>query len=234
MAKLVWDEVGKRFYETGVSKCVLYLQDKDGKYPKGVAWSGITAITESPSGAEATDIYADNIKYATLRSAELLGATIEAYTSPDEWDQCDGMAEPVKGVKVGQQSRASFGLCYRTEIGNDTSTEEDDGYKLHFIYGATASPSEKGYQTINESPEALSFSWELSTTPVNVEGYKATSSMTISSLEIDDEALASLEAIIYGTDDKEARLPLPDEIIETIKGSTPSETKINNDDTPQG
>lgn len=234
MAKLVWDEVGKRFYETGVSKCVLYLQDKDGKYPKGVAWSGITAITESPSGAEATDIYADNIKYATLRSAELLGATIEAYTSPDEWDQCDGMAEPVKGVKVGQQSRASFGLCYRTEIGNDTSTEEDDGYKLHFIYGATASPSEKGYQTINESPEALSFSWELSTTPVNVEGYKATSSMTISSLEIDEDSLAALEAIIYGTDDKEARLPLPDEIIETIKGNTPSETKINNDDTPQG
>lgn len=234
MAKLVWDEVGKRFYETGVSKCVLYLQDKEGKYPKGVSWSGITAITESPSGAEATDIYADNIKYATLRSAELLGATIEAYMSPDEWDQCDGMAEPVKGVKVGQQSRTSFGLCYRTEVGNDTSTEEDDGYKLHFIYGATASPSEKGYQTINESPEALSFSWELSTTPVNVEGYKATSSMTISSLEIDEASLAALEAIIYGSEDTEARLPLPDEIIATIKGNTPVETKVNIEDTPQG
>lgn len=235
MAKLVWDEVGKRFYETGVSKCVLYLQDKEGKYPKGVAWSGITGITESPSGAEATDIYADNIKYATLRSAEILGATIEAYTSPDEWDQCDGMAEPVKGLKIGQQSRSSFGLCYRTEIGNDTSTEEDDGYKLHFIYGATASPSEKGYQTINESPEALSFSWEITTTPVNVEGYKPASSMVISSLEISEAALKAIEDVAYGTEEQEARLPLPDEIIEIIKNDGVSSMRSKSSvEIPQG
>lgn len=228
--KLVWDEVGKRFYETGVSKCVLYLQNSEGDYPKGVAWNGITGITESPSGAEASDIYADNIKYATLRSAELLGATIEAYTSPDEWALCDGMAEPVKGLKLGQQNRSSFGLCYRTEIGNDTNTDSDDGYKLHFIYGATASPSEKGYSTINESPEALSFSWELSTTPVNVEGYKATSFISISSLEVSSEALSEIEEIVYGSDKEEARLPLPDEIIELIKKhvaeDTPSETTV--------
>lgn len=215
--KLVWDKVGERYYETGVSKCALYLQDSKGTYPKGVAWNGITGITESPSGAEANDIYADNIKYATLRSAELLGATLEAYTSPDEWAECDGSIEPVKGLRIGQQTRRSFGLTYVTQIGNDTSTEEDDGYKIHFIYGATASPSERAYQTTNESPEAITFSWELSTTPVNVDGYKPTSFISISSLDIDPKALKAIEEAIYGTDTEDPHLPLPDEIIEMIK-----------------
>lgn len=215
--KLKWDQVGERYYETGVSSCALYLQGEGGTYPKGVAWNGITAITESPSGAEATDLYADDIKYATLRSAETLGATIEAYTSPDEWAKCDGYAEPVEGLKIGQQSRSSFGLAYKTQIGNDTSTEDDDGYNLHLVYGATASPSERGYQTVNESPEAITFSWEIQTTPVTVEGFKPTASLTLNSLKIVKEAMAALEAVLFGSDSAEARLPLPDEVIEIIK-----------------
>lgn len=221
MARIEWDEVGKRYYETGVSKCVLYPQKSDGSYPKGVAWNGITGITETPSGAEATDLYADNIKYATLRSAETFGATIEAYTSPDEWALCDGSAEPLKGVKVGQQSRNSFGLTYVTEVGNDTSTDEDDGYKIHFVYGGTASPSERGYTTKNESPEAITFSWEVSTTPVNVPGLKPASFISISSLEISAKALKAIEDVIYGTEENEPKLPLPEELFNIIKEADP-------------
>ena len=218
MSRIIWDEVGERFFETGVSKCVLYLQD-EGKYPKGVAWNGITGITESPSGAEATDLYADNIKYATLRSAETFGCTVEAYTSPDEWALCDGSVEPFKGVKVGQQSRKSFGLTYVTEIGNDTDPE--DGYKIHFIYGGTASPSERAYATKNESPEAITFSWEVSTTPVNVPDLKPTSFISISSLDISEDALKAVEDVIYGTEEKEAYLPLPEELFKIIEEADP-------------
>lgn len=223
MSKLVWDEVGNRFYETGVNQAVLYPQGVNGKYPKGVVWNGITGITESPSGAEASDLYADNIKYATLRSAETLGGTIEAYTYPDEWGACDGSAEPVKGLKIGQQSRATFGLSYKTLIGNDTASSDDDGYNLHLVYGATASPSERAYATVNDSPEAITFSWEFQTTPINVEGYKPTSSLTLNSLALGLDVMKAVEDILYGSDDKEARLPLPDEIIEIIKQSTLTE-----------
>lgn len=219
MAKLEWDKVGERFYETGVSHGVLYLQDAQGTYSKGVVWNGLTGITESPDGAEASDLYADDIKYASLRSAEKFGATIEAYTYPDEFMECDGSVEIAKGVTIGQQHRNTFGLSYKTVIGNDTATEADDGYKLHLIYGATASPSEKGYQTINDSPEAITFSWEIETTPVNVSGHKPTASLIINSLKCDKTSLQRLEDILYGTDSEEARLPLPDEVV-TIMGAT--------------
>ena len=220
MSKIVWDEVGKRFYETGVKNCVLYVQDATGKYPRGVAWNGITAVTESPSGAEPTALYADDIKYLSLMSAEEFGATIEAYTYPDEFAECDGSAEIAEGVMIGQQTRKTFGLCYRTVLGNDVINNEY-GYKLHFIYGAMASPSEKGYTTINDSPEAITFSWELTTTPVSVNGFKPTASLTIDSTKADPTKLKALENILYGTDAgaegtpeaTEPRLPLPDEII---------------------
>ena len=218
MAKIVWDKTGEHFYETGVKNCVLYIPT-EGVYSKGVAWNGITAITESPSGAEATALYADDIKYLNLYSVEEFGATIEAYTYPDEFAECDGSAELVAGVKIGQQARKPFGLCYRTTIGNDTDGN-DHGYKLHIIYGAMASPSEKSYNTINDSPEAVTFSWELTTTPVNVAGAKPTASITIDSTKVDAQKLAALEEVLYGKDGTgsdhtgatEPRLPLPDEI----------------------
>ena len=210
MAKLVWDESGKRIYETGVQKGVLYVQDEGGTYPKGVAWNGLTAVTESPSGAEATPLYADDIKYLELRSAEEFGATIEAYTYPEEFEACDGSASLAKGVSIGQQDRKAFGLCYRTVVGNDVQGNSH-GYKLHLIYGAVASPSEKAYATVNDSPEAVTFSWEITTTPVEVEGFKPTASITIDSTKVNAEQLAALEKKLYG-EEGEAQLPLPSEV----------------------
>lgn len=220
MSKLVWDNTGDRLYETGVKNGVLYVQSSSGTYPKGVAWNGLTAVTESPSGAEATPLYADDIKYLNLMSAEEFGATIEAYTYPEEFEACDGSASLVDGVSIGQQKRTPFGLCYRTTIGNDTDGN-DHGYKLHIIYGALASPSEKAYATINDSPEAITFSWEVTTTPVNVTGFKPTASLVIDSTKSDSTCLAALEEILYGKDGTgdngqtgavDPRLPLPDEI----------------------
>ena len=213
MSKLVWDKTGERYYETGVKNGVLYIPT-EGVYSKGVAWNGLTAVTESPSGAEATALYADDMKYLSLYSAEEFGATIEAYTYPDEFAQCDGSANLAKGVSIGQQTRKTFGLCYRTTVGNDTDGN-DYGYKLHMIYGCMASPSEKAYATINDSPDAITFSWEVTTTPVSVAGFKPTASITIDSTKADPTKLAALEDILYGKDGEpgsEARLPLPDEI----------------------
>ena len=210
MAKLVCDESGKRIYETGVQKGVLYVQDEGGTYPKGVAWNGLTAVTESPSGAEATPLYADDIKYLELRSAEEFGATIEAYTYPEEFEACDGSASLAKGVSIGQQDRKAFGLCYRTVVGNDVQGNSH-GYKLHLIYGAVASPSEKAYATVNDSPEAVTFSWEITTTPVEIEGFKPTASITIDSTKVNSEQLAALEKKLYG-EEGEAQLPLPSEV----------------------
>lgn len=217
MAKIVWDESGKRTYETGVRNGVLYLQDAQGAYTKGVAWNGLTAVTESPSGAEPTALYADDMKYLELFSAEEFGATIEAYTYPAEFEKCDGSASLGTGVTIGQQDRATFGLCYRTVLGNDVKGSEF-GYKLHLIYGAKAKPSEKGYQTINDSPEAITFSWEVSTTPVNVAGFKPTACVTIDSTKIDADKLSQIEALLYGGASQEAKLPLPDEIAGILKG----------------
>lgn len=208
---LVWDATGERMYETGVKKGVLYVQSDSGTYPKGVAWNGLTAVTESPSGAEANAIYADDMKYLNLYSAEEFGATVEAYTYPDEFAECDGSAELVPGVVIGQQKRKAFGLCYRTVLGNDVLNDAY-GYKLHIIYGAMASPSEKAYNTVNDSPEAITFSWEVTTTPVNVAGMKPTASLVIDSTKVDKSKLAALETILYGNETTEPRLPLPDEI----------------------
>ena len=219
MSKLVWDKTGERFYETGVNQGVLYPQGINGTYPLGVAWNGLTAVTESPTGAEATPLYADNIKYLNLMSAEEFGATIEAYTYPDEFAQCDGSAEIADGVMIGQQSRKAFGLSYKTTLGNDVDGN-DHGYKLHIIYGALAAPSEKGYSTINDSPEAITFSWEVTTTPVSVTGFKPTASIVIDSTKADKTKLAALEAILYGATEPEteARLPLPDEVATLMGG----------------
>ena len=215
MAKLTWDNAGERIFETGVKQGVLYPIQSDGKYTKGVAWNGLTAVTESPSGAEATALYADDIKYLNLLSNEEFGATIEAYTYPDEFAECDGSAELATGVMIGQQKRKIFGLCYRTTIGNDVEGN-DYGYKLHLVYGCLAAPSEKGYSTINDNPDAITFSWEVSTTPVNVEGFKPTSQITIDSTKADPTKLAALEAILYGSTETEAKLPLPDEVATTM------------------
>lgn len=210
MSKLTWDASGERLYETGVKQGVLYVMDNN-VYGDGVAWNGLTAITESPSGAESTPLYADDIKYLDLRSTEEFGATIEAYTYPDEFAACDGSASLADGVSIGQQARKMFGLCYRTTVGNDTDGT-DHGYKLHLIYGATASPSEKAYETINDSPEAITFSWEITTTPVSVTGFKPTASITIDSTKADPTCLAALEEKLYGGTSTEPTLPLPDEV----------------------
>ena len=210
MSKLVWDETGKRYYETGVKNGVLYIPT-DGNYSKGVAWNGLTAVTESPSGAEPTALYADDIKYLNLISAEEFGATIEAYTYPDEFAACDGSAELATGVTIGQQNRKTFGLCYKTTIGNDVDGN-DHGYKLHIIYGCVATPSEKAYASINDSPEAITFSWEVTTTPVSVNGFKPTASLVIDSTKAEAAKLTALEDILYGAEATEPRLPLPDEI----------------------
>ena len=217
MAKLVWDKSGDRLYETGVKQGVLYVQDTAGTYPTGVAWNGLTAVTETPSGAEATALYADDIKYLNLVSAEELGGTIEAYMYPDEFAECDGSVALTPGMYIGQQDRKTFGLCYRTTLGNDTDSN-NHGYKLHLIYGALAAPSEKAYATINDSPEAITFSWEFKTTPVNVTGHKPTASIVIDSTKVDAEKMAALEKILYGDDTGDGpRLPLPDEVLSTLK-----------------
>ena len=215
MSKLEWDKKTERLYETGVKQGVLYVQKADGTYDNGVAWNGLTAVTENPSGAESNPLYADDIKYIDLRSAEEFGATIEAYTYPDEFAACDGSATVKAGVTIGQQVRKPFGLCYRTTLGND-SEFNDHGYKLHIIYNATASPSEKGYQTINDNPEAITFSWEITTTPVAVTGYKPTASITIDSTKVDATKLETLEGMLYGTAQAEPTLPTPDAVISTL------------------
>ena len=222
MSKLKWDQAGEKFYETGVSNGVLYPLT-NGAYPEGVAWNGLTAVNENPSGAEATPLYADNIKYLNLMSAEEFGATIEAYTYPDEFGVCNGEAELATGVSIGQQARKLFGLSYQTKIGSDQNN--DLGYKIHLIYGALAAPSEKAYATINDSPEAITFSWEISTTPVEVEGFKPTASLVIDSTKVDADALTRLKNVLYGTDGSQgtegttARLPLPDEVLSIINNT---------------
>jgi hypothetical protein len=219
MTALVWDQVGERLYETGVDHGVLYIPDPSGDYINGVAWNGLTTVTESPSGAAANPQYADNIKYLNLISAEEFGATIEAFTYPDEFAECDGTALPGPGLTVGQQSRKQFGLCYRTRVGNDVDGT-DHGYKLHLIYGAQAAPSEKAYATINDSPEAIAFSWDITTSPVPVQDLKPTALLTVDSSKVDSDALAELEDILYGSGSVDARLPLPDEVIDLFGGTT--------------
>ncbi len=220
---LVWDKTGERFYETGVKKGVLYPQAVGGTYPKGVAWNGLTAVSESPSGAEPEPLYADDIKYLNLMSVEEYGCTIEAYTYPDEFAECDGSASIADGVTIGQQKRKTFGLCYRTTLGNDTEGN-NYGYKLHLVYGCLAAPSEKEYATINDSPEAITLSWEVSTTPVAVKGFEPTACVTIDSTKTPKDKLTKLEEILYGKDPTDpegsdgvaARLPLPDEVATII------------------
>lgn len=218
MAKLVWDRTGERYYETGVKQGVLYPAADDGTYPLGVAWNGITAVTESPSGAEASPFYADDIKYLNMMSAEDFGGTIEAYTYPKEFGVCNGEASLAKGVYIAQQPRKTFGFCYRTTIGNDIVGNEY-GYKLHLVYGALAAPSEKANSSINDSPEPLAMSWEFTTTPVSVAGFKPTAHLFFDSTEIEAEKLAALEAVLYGTESEEARLPLPDEVLTILNGA---------------
>lgn len=216
MARLIWDEVGQRFFETGVKNGVLYVQDNDGSYKNGVVWNGLTAVTESPSGAEETPLYADDVKYLTLRSAEEFGATVEAYTYPEEFEQCDGSASIAAGVTIGQQARRAFGLCYRTSVGNDIQGQ-NFSYKLHLIYGCTVAPSEKSYSTINDNPEAITFSWELSTVPVPVDGFSPTASLVIDASKVDEGKMQLLEDALFGDESNEAKLLLPNEIMEILK-----------------
>lgn len=216
MAKLEWDATGERYFENGTDRGVLYPQDTTGKYTAGVAWNGLTGVTESPSGGDPTDLWADNMKYATMRAAEKFGGTIEAYTYPDEFEACDGSATLATGVSINGQSRKPFGFCYRTNVSNDLGI---DAYKLHLVYGCTASPSERAYTTVNDSPDAITMSWEFEATPVNVDGFKPTSVLTIDSTEADKEKLAALEAILYGTETEEAKLPLPDEVKAVLSGT---------------
>ena len=216
--RLTWDDAGKRLYETGVKQGVLYPQDDNGAYPKGVAWNGLTAVTESPEGAEPTPLYADDIKYLNLLSTEEFKATVEAYTYPDEFAECDGSGSLVEGVTIGQQDRKTFGLSYRTSLGNDVKGNEY-GYKLHIVYGCLAAPSEKAYATVNDSPEAITFSWEVSTTPVNVTGFKPTASLTLNSVKLGATKMKAIEDVLYGSSTAEARLPLPDEIKSIIESA---------------
>ena len=225
MTRVTWDQTGQRFYETGVDQGVLYIPNSQGVYSIGVAWNGLVSVTEAPSGAESSPQYADNIKYLNLRGAEDFGATIEAYTYPDLFAQCDGSATPTPGLVVAQQSRKSFGLAYRTKIGNDISGQ-DLGYKIHLIYGATASPSERAYTTINDSPEAITFSWELTTDAVPVTGYKPTSLLVIDSTKVSAAGLTALTNAIYGTVGADPRLPLPDEVLGMFAGSITTVTTI--------
>lgn len=211
MSRLTWDNTGERLFETGVKNGVLYPIQAEGKYTKGVAWNGLISVTESPSGAEATALYADDIKYVNLLSNEEFGATIEAYTYPDEFAECDGSGTLAEGVLLGQQKRKVFGLCYRTTIGNDVDGN-DHGYKLHLVYGCLAAPSEKAYSTINDNPDAITFSWEVTTTPVNVTGFKPTSQITIDSTKVAEEKMTAIETLLYGSENKEPSLPLPDEL----------------------
>lgn len=216
--RLTWDDAGKRLYETGVKQGVLYPQDDNGAYPKGVAWNGLTAVTESPEGAEPTPLYADDIKYLNLLSTEEFKATVEAYTYPDEFAECDGSGSLVEGVTIGQQDRKTFGLSYRTSLGNDVKGNEY-GYKLHIVYGCLAAPSEKVYATVNDSPEAITFSWEVSTTPVNVTGFKPTASLVLDSVKLGAAKMKAIEDVLYGSSAAEARLPLPDEIKSIIESA---------------
>lgn len=215
MSRITWGAVGEHFFETGVKNGVLYPQNSTGVYQKGVAWNGLTAVNENPSGADPNDLYADDDKYLTLRSKETFGATIEAYTYPDEFMACDGSAELAQGITIGQQNRAAFGLCYRTAIGNDTNGT-DHGYKLHLVYGATVSPSSKNYATINDNPDAITFSWEVTTTPVAVTGHKPTACLTIDSTKVAEGVMKKIEDKLYGTEQDEATLPTPDEILALI------------------
>lgn len=217
MPPLVWDQVGERFYEVGVDHGVLYLPDAAGVYNEGFAWNGLTTVTESPSGAEASPQYADNIKYLNLVSAEEFGGTIEAFTYPEEFGQCDGTALPTPGVAIGQQGRKMFGMSYRTRVGNDVDGTEH-GYKLHLLYGLQAAPSEKAYATINDSPEAISFSWEVTSTPVPVTDYKPTSLIVVDSTTVDEADLQSLEDLLYGNGTTDAALPTPDAVIALFGG----------------
>lgn len=215
MSKIEWDKTGERYLETGVDHGVLYPYNTSTKaYDTGVAWNGLTNISESPSGADSNDLYADNMKYASLRAAEDFGATIEAYTFPDEFAICDGSVEIIEGVNIYQQARPTFGLSYRTKVTNDMGIEE---YKIHLVYGASASPSERSYATTNDSPDAISFSWELTTTPVNVEGYKATALVTIDTRKVEADAIAALEKVLYGDEESDPKLPMPDEVIKIIQ-----------------
>lgn len=218
MSKLVWDPIGEKKYEAGVKKCVLYPQSAEGKYPAGTAWNGLTAVNESPSGAESTALWANDSKYGELTGDEIFGATIEAYTYPEEFEECDGSKELVPGVYIGQQNRKAFGLSYVTTVGNDTEGLAH-GYKIHLVYGAKAKPSEKAHATLGENPEAMTMSWELSTTPVAVEGFKPTSHLVIDSKKFDASKIKAIEDVLYGTEAKEAYLPLPDEVKTLLGGA---------------
>lgn len=218
MAKLTWDAVGERFYHTGVSEVALFVQEANGSYGKGVAWSGVTSIEENPDGGDANDFYADNIKYLSLRAVEDYGATITAYQSPEEFDACDGIASLTTGVKIGQQVRRPFGLVWKTQIGNDVEGI-DYGYELHIVYNATASPSSKNYETVNDSPEPAELSWEMETTPIAVTGHKPTSHVVIDSRKIDEAKLALIEKKIYGDTSGEPTLITPDEIVTMVSGT---------------
>ena len=215
MTKIIWDAVGEHLFETGTDRGVLYPILSAATYDKGIGWNGLTGVTESPSGADETKLFADNKKYLGIRAAEDFGGTITAYTYPDEWEACDGGASPVKGVRIFQQNRKPFGLSYRTLIGNDTEGEAH-GYKIHLVYNATCSPASRDYKTVNDSPEAIEMSWEFTTTPVDVSGYKPTSHLEIDSTVVDAEKLKKLEDMLYGTESEEPKLPLPEEVFSIL------------------